>query len=174
MTIVFYTASAIAIAATILMLTQLHAVHALLYLIVSLLAVSVVFYDLGAPFAAALEVIIYAGAIMVLFVFVVMLLNQGEQAARAERALFTPSMWIGPTVLAAILLAEFVYLLVRGNAGPAAIAAIGPFEVGMALFGRYMIGVELASMLLMGGLVGAYHLGWRRAPKPEVTHAAHP
>ena len=53
--------------------------HALLYLIVSLLAVAVVFYTLGAPFIAALEVIIYAGAIMVLFVFVVMMLNLGDQ-----------------------------------------------------------------------------------------------
>ena len=56
--------------------------HALLYLIVSLLAVAVVFYTMGAPFVAALEVIIYAGAIMVLFVFVVMMLNLGE--ARSE------------------------------------------------------------------------------------------
>ena len=61
MTIVFYVAGAVAIVSTALMITRLHAVHALLYLIVSLLAVSVVFYTLGAPFIAALEVIIYAG-----------------------------------------------------------------------------------------------------------------
>lgn len=174
MTMVFYAASAIAIAATLLMLTRLNAVHALLYLIISLLAVAVIFYCLGAPFVAALEVIIYAGAIMVLFVFVVMLLNLGDEASRAERALLKPSMWIGPTVLAVILLAEFVWLLVRGSTPPSAPASIGPVEVGIALFGRYLIGVELASMLLLGGLVGAYHLGWRRAPNSEVTHASHP
>ena len=173
MTIVFYTASAVAIAAAILMLTRLHAVHALLYLIVSLLGVAVMFFDLGAPFVAALEVIIYAGAIMVLFVFVVMLLNLGEAAARAERALLTPSMWIGPSVLAAILLAEFVWLLARGNAPPVATANIGPVDVGMALFGRYVIGVELASMLLLAGLVAAYHLGWRKVPM-EAIDAPHP
>ena len=87
MTIVFYIAGAVAIVATALMITRLNAVHALLYLIVSLLAVAVVFYVLGAPFVAALEVIIYAGAIMVLFVFVVMMLNLGKQAAATERAL---------------------------------------------------------------------------------------
>jgi len=174
MTIVFYTASAVAIAATILMLTRLHAVHALLYLIVSLLAVAVIFFDLGAPFIAALEVIIYAGAIMVLFVFVVMLLNLGEPAARAERALLTPPMWIGPSVLATILLAEFVWLLAHGNAPPVVAASIGPVEVGMALFGRYLIGVELASMLLLAGLVAAYHLGWRKVPQAEATHVPHP
>ena len=59
--------------------------HALLYLIVSLLAVAVVFFTLGAPFVAALEVIIYAGAIMVLFVFVVMMLNLGQDAERTKR-----------------------------------------------------------------------------------------
>ncbi len=174
MTVVFYTAGAIAIAATVMMLTRMNAVHALLYLIVSLLAVAVIFYDLGAPFVAALEVIIYAGAIMVLFVFVVMLLNLGQQAERTERALLTPSMWIGPSVLAVILFAEFVWMLVRGTFPPAATTGAGAVEVAMALFGRYLIGVELASMLLLGGLVGAYHLGWRKTPKTEVTHASHP
>jgi len=168
MTIVFYVAGAVAIVSTALMITRLHAVHALLYLIVSLLAVSVVFYTLGAPFVAALEVIIYAGAIMVLFVFVVMLLNLGEQAARTERTLLKPSMWAGPLTLAAILMAEFVYLLIASSGGSSGSVTIGPRDVGASLFGPYLIGVELASMLLLGGLVGAYHLGWRKAPKSEV------
>jgi len=168
MTIVFYVAGAVAIVSTALMITRLHAVHALLYLIVSLLAVSVVFYTLGAPFIAALEVIIYAGAIMVLFVFVVMLLNLGEAAAHAERALLKPSVWTGPLILAAILMAEFIYLLTAGSGGSSGGAMIGPRGVGASLFGPYLIGVELASMLLLGGLVGAYHLGYRKTPKPEV------
>jgi NADH-quinone oxidoreductase subunit J len=168
MTIVFYVAGVVAIVSTALMITRLQAVHALLYLIVSLLAVSVVFYTLGAPFVAALEVIIYAGAIMVLFVFVVMLLNLGEQAARAEQALLKPSMWTGPLTLVAILMAEFVYLLFESPGGSSGRAMIEPREVGASLFGPYLLGVELASMLLLGGLVGAYHLGWRNAPKSEV------
>ena len=86
MELAFYIAGAVAVIATILMLTRLNVVHALLYLIVSLLAVAVVFYVLGAPFVAALEVIIYAGAIMVLFVFVVMMLNLGEHGAEMEKA----------------------------------------------------------------------------------------
>lgn len=174
MTITFYVAGVVAIAATILMLTRIHAVHALLYLIVSLLAVAVIFYDLGAPFVAALEVIIYAGAIMVLFVFVVMLLNLGDEASRAERALLSPAMWTGPVVLAAILLAEFLYLLGRGAAPAAVEAVVSPVAVGTALFSRYLIGVELASMLLLGGLVGAYHLGSRVTSQPEATHVSHP
>ena len=158
-----------AILSTALMITRLHAVHALLYLIVSLLAVAVVFYTLGAPFVAALEVIIYAGAIMVLFVFVVMMLNLGEQAARAgARTGSSPRMWIGPSILAAILVAELVYLLATSSGRSSGAAVIGPTRRWDALFGPYVIGVELASMLLLAGLVGAYHLGWRNPSRREV------
>src|SRR5918999_2591314 len=103
MTIVFYVAAAVAILATLRVITALNAVHALLYFIVSLLAVALIFFVLGAPFVAALEVIIYAGAIMVLFVFVVMLLNLGQAAFAQEHGWVRPRMWIGPTILAAIL-----------------------------------------------------------------------
>ena len=84
MEVAFYIAAIVAIVSTVLTITRLNAVHALLYLIVSLLAVAVVFYTMGAPFVAALEVIIYAGAIMVLFVFVVMMLNLGKRAAMSR------------------------------------------------------------------------------------------
>jgi NADH-quinone oxidoreductase subunit J len=160
---VFYISGAVAVLATVLMLTRLNAVHALLYLIVSLLAVAVIFYAFGAAFAAALEVIIYAGAIMVLFVFVVMMLNLGQEAARTEKSLLTHGIWIGPGILTAVLAAEFVYLLTHGAIGNNTPAAVDPKRVGIALYGSYLIGAELASMLLLAGLVGAYHLGWRKA-----------
>ena len=66
----FYTAATVALVATVMAMTRANAIHALIYLIVSLLAVAVIFFLIGAPFAAALEIVIYAGAIMVLFVFV--------------------------------------------------------------------------------------------------------
>ena len=93
MNIVFYISAAVAIVSTALAISRSNAVHALLNLIVSLLAVAVIFFTLGAPFIAALEVIIYAGAIMVVFVFVVMLLNLGDQAAAQERQWFSPGIW---------------------------------------------------------------------------------
>ncbi|WP_016587074.1 NADH-quinone oxidoreductase subunit J, partial [Yersinia pestis] len=71
----FYIAALVAVVATIRVITHTNPVHALLYLIISLLAISAVFFSLGAYFAGALEIIVYAGAIMVLFVFVVMMLN---------------------------------------------------------------------------------------------------
>ena len=168
MTSLFYLVAAVAIVSTVLMLTRVDAVHALLYLILSLLSVAVILYIIGAPFAAALELIIYAGAIMVLFIFVVMLLNQGDRATALERSWLKPGMWVGPGVLAAILLAEFAYALWRGPARQLAPGVIDPKQVGLALYGPYLIGVEVASMLLTAALVGAYHLGSRRPTKLEL------
>lgn len=163
MMIVFYVAAVVAIVATVMTITQTHAVHALLYLIVSLLAVAVVFYALDAPFAAALEAITYAGAIMVLFVFVVMMLNLGEAAAEQERRWLDARLWGGPALLAAALLAELVYTFLFGiePGGPNSGGA-SPHAVGAALFGPYVLAVEIAGFLLLAALVGAYHLGRRR------------
>ncbi len=165
---IFHVAAAVAAVSTLLTITRANAVHALLYLIVSLLAVAVVFYTLGAPFVAALEVIIYAGAIMVLFVFVVMLLNLGERAVVIERSWLSGGVWIGPAILAAILAVEVIALLSGGRVVAQAttrleVTVVDPKQVGVALFGPYLIGVELASMLLLAGLVGAYHVGRHRA-----------
>jgi NADH-quinone oxidoreductase subunit J len=172
MLLLFYIAAVIAVLATGLALSRLHAVHALLYLIVSLLAVAVIFYLLGAPFIAALELIIYAGAIMVLFIFVVMLLNLGPQTIAMERDWLRRGMWTGPVLLAAVLLAEVVYMLWRSNEGVTGTGMVGPKEVGIALYGPYLIGVELASFLLMAGLVGSYHLGRRSSERREADYGA--
>jgi NADH-quinone oxidoreductase subunit J len=159
----FYAAAVIAVIATALAITQKNVVHGLLYLIVSLLAVALIFFVLGAPFVAALEVIIYAGAIMVLFVFVMMLLNLGPQTVEQERRWLTPRIWVGPLVLTIVLLAELLYALAsRGTATTGLV--VDPLQIGIELFGRYAIAVELASMLLLAGLIGAYHLG-RRQPQ---------
>jgi NADH-quinone oxidoreductase subunit J len=167
MNLAFYIAAAVAVASTAMVITRLNAVHALLYLIVSLLSVALVFFTLGAPFVAALEVVVYAGAIMVLFVFVMMMLNQGPPAIEQERQWFSPKAWRGPAILVAILLAELVVVLVQVRGQPAGTVMVGPKEVGIALFGPYLLGVELASMVLLAGLVGAYHLGRRDLPEEQ-------
>src|SRR6185312_377241 len=151
----FYVAGAIAIVATVLAVTRRGAVHALLYLIVSLLAVAVAFYAMGAPLIAALEVIIYAGAIMVLFVFVIMMLNLGKRAAIAEGQWMQGNVLVGPVLLSAVLIAEVVYLILRARLTESAGGVVDPKQVGLALYGPYLIGVELSSMLLLGALVGA-------------------
>jgi NADH-quinone oxidoreductase subunit J len=172
MVTLFYLASILAVTATLLAITQRHAVHALLYLIVSLLAVAVDFYTLGATFVAALEIMIYAGAIMVLFVFVVMMLNVAEHAMEVERKWLRPESWFGPSILALILLGELVYSAMTAGSKPSLAIAVGPKQVGVALFRTYWIGVELVSLLLMAGLVGGFHLGRQAIARREITHVA--
>jgi len=167
MNMVFLLAAAVAVVSTAMVITRLNAVHALLYLIVSLLSVSLIFFVLGAPFVAALEVIIYAGAIMVLFVFVMMMLNLGPQAIEQERQWLSLKAWGGPGILVAILLAELVYVLTQMGGQLTSVGEVGPKEVGLALFGPYLLGVELASMVLLAGLVGTYHLGQRDRPEEQ-------
>ncbi len=175
MTVVFYISSVIALIATLFVITRTNAVHALLYLIVSLLAVALVFYTLGAPFVAALEIIIYAGAIMVLFIFVMMMLNLGEESAKHERQLTPPSIFAGPTILCAMLAVMFIFVLAQGTPEPAGRTVIEPQQVGISLFSKYLFGVELTGMLLLAGLIGAFHIG--RPPQrtsEELPRYGHP
>ncbi len=167
---VFYISGATAVAATAVALTRRNAAHALLYLVVSLLAVAVVFYTLGAPFIAALEVIIYAGAIMVLFVFVIMMLNPAAGSNPQDVSLREWRLWIGPSILTAILAAELAYLFAAFSSGSAGQSIVEPGAVGVILLGPYALGVELASMLLLAALVAANHLGRRDLPG-EGTNA---
>jgi NADH-quinone oxidoreductase subunit J len=166
MDVFFYIAGVVAIVSTIMAISVRNAIHSLLYLILSLLAVSVIFYLLSAPFIAALEVIIYAGAIMVLFIFVTMMLNIGIER-ETEKKWLRPRMWIIPSILAAVLLVNLILAVKSVQAIPARLEAIQPKQVGISLFSTYLLGVEIAAILLMAGVIGAYHLG---SQKKKVKH----
>jgi NADH-quinone oxidoreductase subunit J len=155
----FYITAIIAVLATIMVIINTNPVHALLNLIVSLLAVALIFFMVGAPFAAMLEIIVYAGAIMVLFVFVVMMLNLGEATVAQERRWLQPGVWVLPGILSAALLALVIYSLAGRVPAPIGAGDVSAKQVGIALFGPYLLAVELASMLLLAALVAAYHLG---------------
>ena len=145
---IFYVSSGIAILSTFMAMISRHAVHALLYFVLSALALSLVIYDMGAPFAAVLEVIIYAGAIMVLFVFVVMLLNPSRDLSKRSLLL--------PGILGLVLIGELLMKsphpspLPRGEGGK---------HLFVALFQQYGTLVELISFLLLAGLLAAYRIG---------------
>jgi NADH-quinone oxidoreductase subunit J len=155
--ILFYIAATVAVVSTVGVIVQSNIVHALIYLILSLLAVAVVFFSLGAPFVAVLEAIVYAGAIMVLFLFVIMMLNMGQHTLDQEKTWMAAKDWALPAGLAAILLAQLLYVLreYRVDIVP---NEVGVLEVSALLFGPYVLAVELASILLLAGLVSAYHL----------------
>lgn len=164
--IAFYFAAAIALIASVRVITNTNPVHALLYLVVSLLAVAMIFFAVGAPFAGALEMIVYAGAIMVLFVFVVMILNLGSVIDEQERKWLSPRAWIGPSFLSLALLVELMITIKPNLETLISATTVGPKEVGIALFGPYVLAVELASMLLLAAMVAAWHLG-RDADKED-------
>lgn len=165
----FYLAAGVAVASTVMVITGTNPVHALLNLIVSLLAVACTFFALGAPFAGALEIIVYAGAIMVLFVFVVMMLNLGPAASEQEKKWLTPGIWTGPAILSALLLAQLLYALFATPSGAAiGLETVDAKAVGISLFGPYLLVAELASMLLLAALVAAYHLGRHEAKEPTA------
>jgi NADH-quinone oxidoreductase subunit J len=163
----FYIAAAVAVLSTIMVITRYNIVHALLYLVVSFLAIAVVFYILGAPFIAALEIIVYAGAIVVLIIFVIMMLNLKQESVEQESKWVTKKVWVGPAILCAILLAEVIYILASSESMEFPGKEVDSREVGMKLYGPYVIGVELCGLLLMSGIVGAYHLGRQ---KKKVVH----
>ena len=163
----FYIAAGVAILSTIMVITSYNMIHALIYLIVSFLAIAIVFFVLGAPFIAALEVIIYAGAIVVLVIFVIMMLNLRDETVVQEKSWLTKQIFIFPAILSTILLAELIYIIVETGSTGVAGATVDSKAVGMSLYGPYVIGVELSGILLMSGIVGAYHLGRQ---KKKVVH----
>ena len=160
MEITFFIAGVIALATTVGVISCSNAVHALLYLVVSLLSVAVIFFALGAPFAATLEVIIYAGAVMVLFVFVVMMLNFNAETQARERYWLRPKLWIGPGIMAGILLLAMLGALIEGpGIGKISGQVLEADAVGAHLFGPYVLVAELAAFLLLAALVVAAHVG---------------
>ena len=164
----FYIAALVAVVATIMVITRYNMVHALLYLVVSFLAIAIVFFILGAPFIAALEIIVYAGAIVVLIIFAIMMLNLRQESVEQEKQWLTKRILIGPAALALILLGELIYIVAVSPVSADVVErVIDSKAVGMSLYGPYVIGVELSGILLMAGIVGAYHLGRQRK---KVVH----
>jgi NADH-quinone oxidoreductase subunit J len=129
------------------------------------------FYLLGAPFAAALQIIVYAGAIMVLFVFAVMIFNINQTDIERERQWLTWQSWVGPGLLAMVLLGEILFVILSqqnwstGSSSVAQIELVDARAVGSLLFGPYLLAVEIAAFLLLAGLVGGYHLAKALPPK---------
>ena len=155
----FYVMALVAIVSTLRVITNSNPVHALLSLIISLLAVAGIFLMTGAPFAAALEVIVYAGAIMVLFVFVVMMLNLGSHTTMQEKSWLTSETWAIPTALSVILLMLLLWTVGRSdNQALIGWVIVPPKAVGISMFTQYVLLVEVVGMLLLGAVVAAYHL----------------
>jgi len=164
----FYILGAIAVVATALAITRRNPVHSVIYLVNSFFALALLFYLLGAPLVAAWEVIIYAGAIMVLFLFIIMMLelSPGEQADRQGPG---PLQWL-PVLLLGVALISCTLLLLQLD--PAAGTGIpswyaSPRDFGYALFHEYALAVEIVSFQLLFAAVGAFYVG-RAGGRKEI------
>jgi NADH-quinone oxidoreductase subunit J len=133
--------------------------HGALFLVLSFAALGGIFGLLGAPFLAAVQVLVYAGAIMVLFIFVVMMIDPRADSGPAARPWFLPTaLLLSAFLLAGLLWAARRPLAVR--AGARAVAA--PAELGRLLFTKYLYPFEAASLLILAALVGAVILSRRK------------
>jgi len=158
--VLFILFGAIAVCGAIMVVTRKHPMASALYLILTLFAVAALFVLRQAHFLAAIQVIIYAGAVVVLFVFVIMLINVPENRLPVERA---TTMRVLGVLAAGIFILESAVLARRYwmPKGPA--AEVGTVEaVGRALFTDYLLAFEVTSVLLLAAVIGAIALAKRK------------
>ena len=159
--LLFYLLATVTVLATLLAITEKHPVHAIVYLVTSFFALAAIFFLLAAPLIAIFEVIIYAGAVMVLFMFVIMMLDLGrpEQVSRPGLLHWLPAIILSATILAALA----TLLEVRaGSSAP--LPQIGVKAFCVTLFRGYGLAIEIISLQLLFAVVGALYLGRRRRP----------
>ena len=156
----FYLISAVVIAATAVAVTRRNLVHAVVYLIVSFFGTAMLFYLLGAPFLAALEIIIYAGAVMVLFLFVVMMIR----VEAPEEVMFPLSQWLPAAGFGLIYLLSAAVMVFQtpGTEVSLSIVTATPRQFALYVFQHHWFSIEVISILLLLALVGALQLGRQR------------
>jgi len=162
----FYLFAAVAVVASLLVIAQRNPIYSVLLLIASFGALSGLYVLLDAPFVAVIQIIVYAGAIMVLFLFVVMLLNAPHEDTEYDERVH-PLMRPGPVrfgaALAVALAVELVWALTKGNeSGRFANAAVSNVAaIGRMLFTDYAFAFEVTSLLIIAAMVGAVVLARR-------------
>ena len=155
----FYILALVAVVATLLCITERHPVHAIIYLVTSFFSLAIIFYLLLAPLVAVFEVIIYAGAIMVLFLFSIMMIRPEETEVNLHPGFrdWWPALLLGGILLGAVGTLVVSRPILYGTTPPGDIR-----EFARVLFQRYGAAVEIVSMQLLFALVGALYLGRRR------------
>jgi NADH-quinone oxidoreductase subunit J len=183
--LLFWILAILTIASAVAVVAARNPVHSALFLLLAFVSVAGIFFLGGAEFVGAVQILVYAGGIMVLFLFVIMLVNVKEAVARPVFSTETKFA----LVLGALLLAGALFGLVNAAQvfGPAADAAklrtvpaaiVGSTpsglvagnskSVGLLLFSRYLVPFELASVLLLVAMIGAIVMGKKRLESPEV------
>ena len=163
MEVLFYIAGGLAVIAALSVVLQRTPVYSALSLIVVLSSLALIYLLLGAPFVAMVQIIVYAGAIMVLFVLVIMLLNAGHEGPSRDTAKF--ARWVGPPLLAAFLVEVAIIVWKHfglvATASPEALDA-SPSAIGELLFGTHVLPFEVTSLLVLVAVIGAVVLAKRQ------------
>ncbi|MBS4028902.1 MAG: NADH-quinone oxidoreductase subunit J [Ignavibacteriales bacterium] len=162
--LLFYIIGGIAIASAVLVVTRKHALYSALFMIVNMCSLAVLYLMLQAQFIAIIQILVYAGAIMVLFLFVIMLLNLGEENSPKPKIL---SMKTFGYALCVVLLAQFVFAFSKITSDTTQLspnaAHMGTVEyIGKVLFTEYLFPFEAVSFLLLAAIIGAVVLAKKK------------
>jgi NADH-quinone oxidoreductase subunit J len=165
--LLFYLIAATIVVATGIAVTRRNILHAVVYLVFSFFGSAMLFYLLGAPFLAMLEIIIYAGAIMILFLFIIMMMKvEGlEQAFFPYQQLF-PAVGLG---LVYILTGILIFFNTPTSPITLQPAVVSPKQFGQFLFQHHWLAIEIISLLLLIALIGALYIGRRRPNRAKVN-----
>lgn len=163
--LLFYVLSAVIVGSTAMAITRRNLVHAVLYLVLSFIGSAMLFYLLGAPLLALLEVIIYAGAVMVLFLFIVMMIK----TVSLEKVLFAINQWYPAALFGFIYLVMGALLVSSAPGGHVTLTAAvaEPAAFGRYVFEKHWFSIELVSLLLLVALIGVLLLG-KTGEKSEI------
>jgi len=167
--LLFYLIAATVVGSTAVAITRRNLVHAVVYLIFSFFGTAMLFYLLGAPLLAALEIIIYAGAIMVLFLFVVIMIRPEHPG----QVLFPRSQWLPAAAFGAIYLVSAFLAIFKAPGTEAVLLLLWatPREFALYVFQHYWFFIEVISILLLIALVGALQVGRTGVSKREEEKA---
>lgn len=154
--VIFIILALIAIASAVFMLLSKNAVHSALWLVLNFATIGVLYLILSAPFIAMVQITVYAGAIMVLFLFVIMLL--GAEQLRGVTGGYQRWQTIIAGILTAVLIAVFAIVMLRGDTGTGTAVAqaveISPQDLGLRLFEAYVFPFEVTGILLLTSMIG--------------------
>lgn len=167
---IFYVASIIAILATLKVISSTSPFSALLHLVISLLASAAILFSLGAYFSAALQILLFIGAIAVLFLATISYLDLNTlNFKQQEKKNLTPKIWLGPLILIFVLFVMLLFSVVNTDYDTltGTQTEISLFSIEEILLGPYVLVIELAVLLILGALVVGYHFARviTRAPK---------
>jgi len=163
--LIFYVLSAIILITTGIAITRRNLVHAVVYLVFSFFGSAMMFYLFGAPLLAVLEVIIYAGAIMILFLFIIMMVK----VEASEERLFPIRQWLPMALMGVVylIMGTVIVSSAPGSQVTLEIALAKPKAFGEYLFQTHWLVIEIVSLLLLVALIGALYLG-RKKPADDI------